>query len=61
MDPVIFTGRLDAEEFRRDHHAEYERLRREERLDRLRADPAGGGLPLERHLGGEGSGSAVSS
>ncbi len=38
MDPVIFTGRIDAEEFRRDHPAEYERLEREGRLERLRAD-----------------------
>ena len=28
MDPVIFTGRIDAEEFRRDHPAEYECLER---------------------------------
>jgi cytochrome b subunit of formate dehydrogenase len=39
MDPVIFTGRMDEEEFRRDHPAEYERLSRQGRLDQLRADP----------------------
>ncbi len=38
MDPVIFTGRIDEEEFQRDHPAEYERLRDEGRLERLRAD-----------------------
>jgi cytochrome b subunit of formate dehydrogenase len=38
MDPVIFTGRLDAEEFRRDHPVEYERLARQGRLDHLRAE-----------------------
>jgi hypothetical protein len=26
MDPVIFTGRVDEEEFRREHPAEYEAL-----------------------------------
>jgi cytochrome b subunit of formate dehydrogenase len=39
MDPVIFTGRIDEEDFRREHPAEYERLRREGRLEGLRADP----------------------
>jgi cytochrome b subunit of formate dehydrogenase len=38
MDPVIFTGRVDEEEFQRDHPAEYERLRRQGRLEQLRAD-----------------------
>jgi cytochrome b subunit of formate dehydrogenase len=38
MDPVIFTGRIEAEEFRRDHPAEYERLERQGRLEGLRAD-----------------------
>ena len=39
MDPVIFTGRLEEEEFLRDHPAEYERLRAEGRLESRRADP----------------------
>jgi cytochrome b subunit of formate dehydrogenase len=39
MDPVIFTGRLEEEEFRRDHPEEYERLRAEGRLEARRADP----------------------
>jgi cytochrome b subunit of formate dehydrogenase len=39
MDPVIFTGRLSEEEFRRDHPAEYERLAREGRLAELKTDP----------------------
>ena len=39
MDPVIFTGRIDEEEFRRDHPAEYERLREAGQLERLRTDP----------------------
>jgi cytochrome b subunit of formate dehydrogenase len=39
MDPVIFTGRLDEEELRREHPAEYERLRAEGRLEALQTDP----------------------
>jgi hypothetical protein len=39
MDPVIFTGRLEEEEFLRDHPEEYERLRAQGRLDSRRADP----------------------
>jgi cytochrome b subunit of formate dehydrogenase len=39
MDPVIFTGRLDEEEFRHDHPAEYERLVAEGRLESRRAEP----------------------
>ena len=39
MDPVIFTGRLDEEEFRREHPAEYERLLAEGRLESTKADP----------------------
>ena len=39
MDPVIFTGRIDEEEFRRDHPAEYERLREAGQLEGLRTDP----------------------
>ncbi|MBI2207578.1 MAG: hypothetical protein HYU41_27415 [Candidatus Rokubacteria bacterium] len=39
MDPVIFTGRVEEDEFRRDHPEEYERLRAEDRLDARRADP----------------------
>jgi len=39
MDPVIFTGRLSEEEFQHDHPAEYERLKREGRLDERRAEP----------------------
>jgi cytochrome b subunit of formate dehydrogenase len=39
MDPVIFTGRIDEAEFRRERPAEYERLRAEGRLEGLRADP----------------------
>ena len=39
MDPVIFTGRIEEAEFQREHPAEYERLRAENRLDALRADP----------------------
>ena len=39
MDPVIFTGRLEEEEFRRDHPEEYERLRTDGRLEARRADP----------------------
>ena len=38
MDPVIFTGRLAEEEFRRDHPEEYERLRAEGRLEARRAE-----------------------
>ena len=33
MDPVIFTGRVEEEEFRQDHPEEYDRLRAEGRLD----------------------------
>jgi cytochrome b subunit of formate dehydrogenase len=39
MDPVIFTGRIDAEHFRLEHPEEYERLEAEGRLDARRADP----------------------
>ena len=39
MDPVIFTGRIDEEDFRRDHPAEFERLNTEGRLVSLAADP----------------------
>ena len=39
MDPVIFTGRVEEEEFKQEHAAEYERLRAEGRLETLRADP----------------------
>jgi cytochrome b subunit of formate dehydrogenase len=39
MDPVIFTGRIAEAEMRREHPAEYERLRGEGRLAALRADP----------------------
>jgi cytochrome b subunit of formate dehydrogenase len=39
MDPVIFTGRVEEEEFLRDHPVEYERLRAEGRLESRRADP----------------------
>jgi len=39
MDPVIFTGRVEEEEFQRDHPEEYERLRAEGRLEARRADP----------------------
>jgi cytochrome b subunit of formate dehydrogenase len=39
MDPVIFTGRIDEEEFRRERPAEYERLRAQGKLEGLRADP----------------------
>jgi cytochrome b subunit of formate dehydrogenase len=38
MDPVIFTGRIDEDEFRRDHPEEYERLSAEGRLESRRAD-----------------------
>lgn len=39
MDPVIFTGRLEEEEFRREHPDEYERLLAEGRLEARRAEP----------------------
>jgi len=39
MDPVIFTGRLEEGDFRRDHPEEYERLRADGRLEARRADP----------------------
>jgi len=39
MDPVIFTGRIDEEHFRLEHPEEYERLRAEDRLEALKADP----------------------
>jgi cytochrome b subunit of formate dehydrogenase len=39
MDPVIFTGRVEEEEFKHDHPAEYERLQRESRLAEIAADP----------------------
>jgi cytochrome b subunit of formate dehydrogenase len=39
MDPVIFTGRISDEEFRLERPVEYERLRRQERLEALRTDP----------------------
>jgi cytochrome b subunit of formate dehydrogenase len=38
MDPVIFTGRIEEEEFRREHPEEYERLAAEGALDGRRAD-----------------------
>jgi cytochrome b subunit of formate dehydrogenase len=39
MDPVIFTGRVEEEEFRRDHPEEYDRLKAQGRLEARRADP----------------------
>jgi cytochrome b subunit of formate dehydrogenase len=39
MDPVIFTGRIEEEEFRRDHPEEYEALRAAGRLEAHGADP----------------------
>jgi hypothetical protein len=39
MDSVIFTGRLEEEEFRQEHPEEYDRLLAEGRLDARRADP----------------------
>jgi cytochrome b subunit of formate dehydrogenase len=39
MDPVIFTGRVEEEEFRREHRAEYEALVADGRLEAYRADP----------------------
>jgi cytochrome b subunit of formate dehydrogenase len=39
MDPVIFTGRIEEEDFLREHPEEYERLRREGGLEARRADP----------------------
>ena len=39
MDPVIFTGRLEEEEFRREHPDEYERLAAAGRLVARRAEP----------------------
>ena len=39
LDPVIFTGRVPEAEFARDHPEEFERLRREGRLDGIAADP----------------------
>ncbi len=39
MDPVIFTGRVEEEEFRLDHPAEYEALARAGTLDQRAADP----------------------
>ncbi len=39
MDPVIFTGRVEETEFRRDHPEEFERLQAQGRLEARRADP----------------------
>jgi cytochrome b subunit of formate dehydrogenase len=39
MDLVIFTGRVSEDELRHERPDEYERLRQEERLQTLRADP----------------------
>jgi cytochrome b subunit of formate dehydrogenase len=39
MDVVIFTGRVEEAEFRRDHPEEYEQLREQGRLEARRADP----------------------
>ncbi|MBI2466815.1 MAG: hypothetical protein HYV62_03200 [Candidatus Rokubacteria bacterium] len=39
MDPVIFTGRIEEDDLRREHPTEYERLLAEGRLEALRADP----------------------
>ena len=39
MDPVIFTGRVEEEELRREHPAEYDTLVRTGRLAQLAADP----------------------
>jgi cytochrome b subunit of formate dehydrogenase len=39
MDPVIFTGRVEEEEFKREHPEEYEQLRAEGRLASREADP----------------------
>ena len=39
MDPVIFTGRVEEEEFRLEHPAEYEALARAGQLDMRAADP----------------------
>lgn len=40
MDPVIFTGQVTDHEFAEERPAEYERLRRERRLDELEVDQA---------------------
>jgi cytochrome b subunit of formate dehydrogenase len=39
MDPVIFTGRIEEADFRREHPEEFERLRAEGALPALAADP----------------------
>lgn len=39
LDITIFTGRMTAEEVKRKHPAQYERLRREGRLEQMHADP----------------------
>lgn len=39
IDLAIFTGRISEEEFREKHPAQYERLKREGRLEELRDDP----------------------
>jgi cytochrome b subunit of formate dehydrogenase len=44
MDPVIFTGHVTADELRAERPAEYERLRREQRLEDLQVPPAPEGV-----------------
>ncbi len=39
LDPVIFTGRVEEEEFREERSTEYERLEREGRLKAIQSDP----------------------
>jgi hypothetical protein len=48
MDTVIFTGRITEQELREERPDEFERLRRERALDRMRAVPA---KPWVRPLG----------
>jgi cytochrome b subunit of formate dehydrogenase len=52
MDPVIFTGRMDEDDFRWEHPDEYERLRAEGRLEALRADPPPRWLTNFAHVAG---------
>jgi hypothetical protein len=52
MDPVIFTGRMDEDDFRWEHPDEYERLRAEGRLEALRADPPARWLTNFAHVAG---------
>jgi len=52
MDTVIFTGRVEEEEFKHERADEYERLKAEGRLESLVVDPPSAGLILRGRIVG---------